>query len=158
MKGEELDSITIKKILNAYGEKTQSALRISMSSSTGTGKLKFLLISQSKRLIKTKSLGASLSNPVPNAASFRDCGIHLRKGVVLSEEGVPLIQEVWVLWAKKLKVLNGNSCNMIKHWELLHQTPMKKCPECHSKRPIGESSSESEEDVTTSYRLPKQKP
>ena len=97
MKGEELDSITIKKILNAYGEKTQSALRISMSSSTGTGKLKFLLISQSKRLIKTKSLGASLSNPVPNAASFRDCGIHLRKGVVLSEEGVPLIQEVWVL-------------------------------------------------------------
>lgn len=22
-----------------------------------------------------------------------------------------------------------------QHWELLHQTPMKKCPECHSKRP-----------------------
>lgn len=47
------------------------------------------------------------------AASFRDCGIHLRKGVVLSEEGVPLIQvqEVWVLWAKIRIVLN--SCNMI---------------------------------------------
>ena len=44
-----------------------------------------------------------------------------------------------------------------QHWELLHQTPMKKCPECHSKRPIGESSSESEEDVTTSSpKSPKQ--
>ena len=77
------------------------------------------------KVCKEERMGASSSNPVPNAASFRDLNIHLR--------------EVWGashtrgLGCDEPKIRNVlNSCNMIKNH--CHQTPMKKCPTCHSKR------------------------
>lgn len=42
-----------------------------------------------------------------------------------------------------------------QHWELLHQTPMKKCPECHSKRPMSLGNLPPNPKKMSLHRLPK---